>query len=139
MPVDNEFKFFGQNMEKISILYGCILVVWAIFVSAVSQSQSITSFIPAFLGLPIGILGFISAKFPERQKLLMHIVVLLGVLVCLGGLDFFRGLATEAGVFSNFWAGLTKLLMLITGAAFSTLCVKSFVHARKVREADLNF
>ena len=138
MAIDSEFKFFGQNMERISIIYGCMLVAWAIFVSLISQSGSITSMIPAFFGLPITLLGFMAIKRPEKQKLFMHIVVMLGLLVCLGGLDFFRSFVSEAGAFANPWAGFSKLFMLITGGGLCFLCIKSFIHARKFREIDLS-
>ena len=55
---------------------------------------------------------------PSKKKFIMHIVVLLGFVVFLGGLDLFRGMISESGPFSNPWAGLSKLMMLMTGACF---------------------
>jgi hypothetical protein len=37
-------------------------------------------------------------------------------------------------VFSNFWASISKLMMLITGFIFSFLCVRSFIFIRKNRD-----
>ena len=122
-------------MEEISILYGGFLMVWAIVVTLISQSGSATSMIPAVFGVPISVIGFLAIRAPAKKKLLMHIVVLLGLIVFLGGLDFLRGLGAEDGPFANPWAGLSKLMMGITGAGFCFLCVNSFIHARKMREA----
>ena len=131
----NEFTFIGKTMEQISILYGGFLMAWAIVVTLVSQSGSATSMIPAVFGVPIAVIGFLAIRAPAKKKLLMHIVVIVGLIVFLGGLDFLRGLGAEGGPFANPWAGLSKLMMGITGAGFCFLCVKSFIHARKMREA----
>jgi len=52
-------------------------------------------------------------------------------LICfLGGLDFVRS-TISGNIFSNFWADISKLMMLITGSYFTFQCIKSFIHARK--------
>ena len=60
----------------------------------------------------------------------MHIVVLVGVIIFLGGLDLLRGLI-NGNLFENFWADLSKLMMLLSGGYFVYLCVLSFIFARK--------
>ena len=60
----------------------------------------------------------------------MHVVVSLGLIVFLGGLDFFRSFGN---LFENYWADSSKLMMLITGFVFTYLCIKSFIFARKNR------
>ena len=129
-----EFKFIGNTMEKVTIYFGLFLIGWATLITLAVPSGSYTSMIPAVLGLPIAINGFLAIRIPNKKKLIMHIVVLLGLIVFLGGLDFFRGMSSESGLFSNPWAGISKLMMLITGAGFCYLCVKSFIFARKQRE-----
>ena len=62
----------------------------------------------------------------------MHIVFTFGLLVFIGGLDVARGIIKNS-LFENFYADLSKLMMLITGLIFTTLCVKSFIFARKNR------
>ena len=126
--MEKEFTFLGKEMEKVSIFYGAFLIFWGFLVSVLSQSSSITSFIPAFFGLPILIFGFLTLKFPAKKKVFMHIAVLFGILAFLGGLDIMRNIGS---LFDNLWADLSKLMLLITGFSYTYLCIKSFIFARK--------
>ena len=132
---NNEYKIFGLTIEKLSIFYGLFLVLWGVSISFISGSDSFTSYIPSILGLPILILSFFSIKFSSRKKLFMHIVVLIGLIIFLGGLDFIRALVI-GNAFDNIWADISKLMMLITGLIFVYQCIKSFMHAKKVRELN---
>lgn len=122
-----EFKFLGYNMEKISSFYGIFLIIWGFFISLFSQSSSITSYIPSLIGVCILFFSLLALYVPRRKKLFMHIVVFIGLVVVLGGLDILRGIDT---IFINFWADISKIMMLLTGIFFIFLCVKSFIHAR---------
>ena len=128
-----EFKVAGLTMEKLSIYYGSFLILWGVIISFISGSSSMTSYIPSFLGVPILIFSYLSIKFVSKKKMFMHIVVLFGLIIFLGGLDFIRSLVT-GNAFSNFYADLSKIMMLITGLFFTYQCIKSFIHARKMRE-----
>ena len=130
---NSEFKTLGMTIEKLSIVYGLFLIFWGIMVSLLSGSNSFTSYIPSILGLPILIFAYLSTKFISKKKLLMHIVVLFGLIVFLGGLDFIRSILI-ASVFDNYWANLSKLAMLLTGLFFTYQCIRSFIHARKMSE-----
>ena len=132
---NTEFKILGMSIENLSIIYGILLICWGVIISLISGSNSFTSFIPSFLGFPILIFSYLSIKFISKKKFFMHIVVLLGLIIFIGGLDFFRTIIT-GNVFTNFWADISKLMMLISGLLFVHQCVRSFIHARKIR--DLN-
>ena len=134
--INKEFKFLGQSMEIISVLYGLFLLIWGMVISFISDSNSLTSFIPSFFGLPILFFGYLSIKFQEKKKLFMHIVVTIGLLVFLGGMDITRGILKN-NFFVNFYADLSKLMMLVTGLVFTILCVKSFIFARKNKQQSL--
>ena len=130
-----DFKVFGLSIEYLSIYYGSFLVFWGVIISFVSGSDSLTSFIPSMIGLPILIFSNLSIKFINRKKLFMHIVVLFGLVAFLGGLDFLRSILSGTA-FQNAWADTSKCMMLITGASFVYLCVKSFIFARKNRNSQ---
>ena len=123
-----EFKFLGNNMEKISSYYGSFLIIWGFAVSYLSNSESLTSLIPTFLGILIFVFALFALFIPSKKKLFMHIVVIFGLITFIGGLDLFRNYNS---LFSNFWGDLSKFMMLITGLFFTYLCIKSFIHARK--------
>ena len=128
-----EFKAFGKNIEHLSLIYGVFLIFWGLVVSFLSKSTSMTSYIPTYLGLGIVIFAGLSIFFPNKKKLYMHLVVILGVVVTFGGLDVLRGLFS-GNIFENFWADLTKIIMLISGSCFIFLCIQSFKFARRIKD-----
>ena len=130
---EQEFKIFNLEMERISVIYGLFLIVWGVIISFVSQSDSMTSYIPSFLGLPVLLFGYLSLRFPEKKKIFMHIVVLFGIIIFLGGFDIFRNIST---LFENFWADLSKSMLLISGFIFSYWNIKSFIFIRKNKNLE---
>ena len=127
-----EFKVFGLSIEYLSILYGLFLILWGVVLSLISGSTSFTSYIPSIIGLPILIFSYLAIKVESKKKLFMHLVVFFGLIVLLGGLDFFRSLLSE-NFFQNYWADVSKFVMLISSIFFVYQCVRSFIHTRKNR------
>ncbi len=125
-----EFKVFNLTIEKLSFLYGIFLIAWGVGVSLMTASLSLTSYIPSFLGLPLVIFSYLAIKFTSKKKLFMHIVVLFGLVIFLGGLDFIRTFLSGSAL-ENFWADTSKLMMLLTGFYFTLQCVRSFIFVRK--------
>ena len=131
MDLNNkEFKVFGKGIEKLSAYYGVFLILWGVLISFFSKSSSMTSYIPSYLGAIIFLFAVLSLNYPNKKKIYMHIVALIGVITMLGGLDLIRGLFNES-LFVNFWADLSKIMMLFTGSYFVYLCIMSFRFARK--------
>ena len=130
-----EFEVFGLKIENLSVYYGLFLILWGIVISLISGSNSFTSYIPSILGFPIFIFSYLSIKFTSKKKMFMHIVVLFGLIIFLGGLDILRSIIS-GNAFNNYWADISKLMMMLTGLFFTYQCVRSFIHARKIR--DLN-
>ena len=125
----------GLNMESISIIYSLFLILWGSIIYFSTSSSSFTALIPTILGLPILFFSILATVSKSKKKLFMHIVVLFGLFIFIGGLDVLRGVIS--GNFLNlFWADISKLMMLLTGLFFTYQCVKSFIHARKIK--DLN-
>jgi|TARA_B100001093_G_scaffold458749_1_gene471395 hypothetical protein len=131
--LNKEFKVLNLTIEKFSLTYGLFLILWGIVISYISGSSSATSYIPSFLGSPLIIFSYLSIKFPSKKKLFMHIVVIFGLIIFLGGLDIIRSLL-NGYAFENFWADASKTMMLLTGLYFLVQCVRSFIFARKNRE-----
>ena len=123
-----DFRVFSLSIEFLTTLYGLFMVIWGISISLISGSSSITSMIPSFIGVPLAFIGFISIIKPTFRKALMHIAVVIGIIAFLGGLDFFRGM------FTNYYAGLSKLMLLITGFVYIYFCVQSFIFVRRQKK-----
>ncbi len=127
-----DFRVFSLSIELLTAFYGLFMIIWAFSISSISGSSSLTSMIPAFIGFPLVLIGFISMIKPRFRKALMHIAVLIGILAFLGGLDFFRGM------FANYYAGLSKLMLLITGFAYVYFCIQSFIFVRRQKKMRSN-
>ena len=72
-------------------------------------------------------------NFLDFSKSRLKWLFLFGLIIFLGGLDFIRSLIS-GNAFGNFYADLSKIMMLITGLFFTYQCIRSFIHARKMRE-----
>ena len=106
--------------------YGAMLVLWGIAVSILSESDSITSYFPSILGAPILLSGILATRNPEARKFWMHIAVSFGLLCALGGTRFFMVMSDGLD-----YASSSMLMLLVTGSAYTFLCVRSFIEARK--------
>ena len=126
--MNEEFKWRGLTVEKLSVYYGVFLISWGFVISFISGSDSFTSYIPSVLGLIVFLFSVLAIKIPNQKKLFMHLVVLFGVVIFLGGLDVLRSLDN---LFDNYWADLSKLMLLVTGFCFTVINVKSFIFIRK--------
>ena len=123
-----EYKLFGNTVEDITIKYGIFLVLWGGVISFLSQSESITSWIPGMIGFPLFLLGWVSKVIPSLKKIAMHIAVLIGFIGFTGGFDFFKS------GFSSPYAGASKLMSLLTGFLFCYLCIQSFLYIRRQKK-----
>ena len=131
---DSEFTFIGQSAEKITAVIGIILLLWGIFVSLVSESQSFTSYIPSLLGLPLFLCGLLAILFENKRSLFMHIAVIFGLVTFLGGADILRSITSDTFLTKSLWADLSKILLLICGGFHTYICVQSFRHVRMHRK-----
>ena len=128
--MSEQFTVGGQSIPTITSGYGAFLILWGVVVSQISDSDSITSYFPSLLGIPLLISGIMSTKIPEKRKLWMHIAATFGLLCALGGTRFFMVMGDGL----NYASG-SQLMLLVTGSIYTYFCVQSFIHARKAREA----
>ena len=126
--MNEEFKWCGLKVEKLSLYYGVFLISWGLIISLISGSDSFTSYIPSILGVIVVLFSSLAIKIPNKKKLFMHIVVLFGMIIFLGGLDVFRSFDN---LFDNLWADVSKFMLLITGLWFTVINIKSFIFIRK--------
>ena len=91
--------------------------------------------IPAWIGLALGIFGFLAISDNEsRRKLFMHINVTIALLGFLGGLvEAIRGYvhAKSAGIAPDQIALASKLTLAGLLFIYVILCVRSFIAARR--------
>ena len=137
MEQQTEYTVLGKNIEKLSIYYGFFLFLWGVVISLLSGSTSFTSYIPSYIGSVVVIFSYLAIKFSNKKKLFMHMVALTGVLIVFGGLDVIRTI-TNGKLFDNYWADMSKIMMLITGVLFVYFCFMSFRYARKMANKEVN-
>ena len=112
-------------MPRITIGFGSFLITWGVIISVVSESNSVTSYFPSLLGIPLLISGVMAQRVPEKRKLWMHIAVSFGLLSAIGGTRFF--MVMSDGIT---YASGSMLMLLVTGSVYTFLCIKSFRFAR---------
>ena len=132
--MNDSFKFLGLSVPQLSEVYGIFLLVWGLLVSVLTSSDSFTSWIPSVIGMPILLMGLLSRFQPDRIKLWMHIAALFGVIAFLGGADFFRSWVSSGQPFEPLAAGISKLMLLVTGACYTAIGIRSFIWARRKTE-----
>lgn len=116
-------------MARISILTGVALIVLGVVVTVASDSQSVTSLIPAFIGAVFLALGIAGAAKPAINHHLMHGAAALSLLAILGSLGSLVGRGSEG------WAAVAQVGTVVVAGAFLALAIRSFRTARRNREA----
>ena len=128
--MSEEFRVLGMSVPRIAILNGLVLSAWgaiAYFIQS-SDPPSITALIPAFMGLPMLILGFLSERNPTNRHHFMHACMVVSLIMALGGARVVLGGMSWLAIVSH-------LLLLQVGVSFTIVGVMSFRHARLQRES----
>ena len=68
--MSEQFTVAGQSIPTITTAYGGFLILWGVVVSQLSDSNSITSYFPSLLGIPLLISGIMSTKIPEKKEVM---------------------------------------------------------------------
>ncbi len=123
-------------MSKITLIVGLLLVVLGVVLyvnSDLEAARKWTGLIPAFVGLPVAILGGIGMAGGENaRKHTAHIAVMLTLIGALGG--FGRGI--PGAINNGFGLAVTgQLIMGVLCLIHVALSVRSFIKARKARES----
>lgn len=122
-------------MPAITIVYGLVLILLGVGGYFATGQESVTALIPAFFGIPVLLSGFV-ARNERYMKHAMHgaaILALLGVFgTAKGLLSIGSALSGEAERPAAIYA---QSIMAVVSLLFVVLCVRSFIAARKAREA----
>ena len=128
--MSEDFRVLGMSVSRIAILNGVVLSLWgaiAYFVQS-SDPPSITALIPAFMGLPMLLLGFLSESNPSNKRHYMHACMVVALVMALGGARVVLGGMSWLAIVSH-------LLLLQVGVSFTIVGIMSFRHARLQRES----
>jgi len=119
-------------MTKLSITFGIVLILLGLISYFGISSESITALIPAFLGAPLLVLGWIglSEKYRKHSMHSAAVLMLIGFAGTISGLiKFFRMIGGET--FERPSAITIQAIMAVLCLIFLVLAVKSFIDARR--------
>ena len=122
-------------MAKLTLVFALLLVALGLAGYMGTGSVYPTALIPAWIGLALGICGFLAISPNEkRRKLFMHINVTVALLGFLGSTaEAIRGYvhAKSAGIQSDQIALASKSTLAGLLLIYVILCVRSFIAARR--------
>lgn len=116
-------------MANKAIITGGVLIVIGVVVSILSDSESVTSLIPAFIGIVFVLIGLVGRLRPALNHHAMHAAAALSLIAILGSLG------SVIGRGSTGWALFSQLATIAVTGAFLVLAIQSFRAARLAREA----
>ena len=117
-------------MADKTIVAGVALMALGVLVSIASDSSSVTSLIPAMVGVVFLLLGLGARMRPGIAHHLMHAAAAVALLVILGSL----GSTISRG--STGWALFAQLGSVVIAGVYLGFAIASFRRARQARLAE---
>ena len=122
-------------MAKLTLVFAVLLVALGLAGYLGTGSLHPTALIPTWIGLALGVFGFLAISPDERRrKLFMHINVTIALLGFIGStVEAIRGYihATSAGLQPDQIALASKVTLAGLLFVYVILCVRSFIAARR--------
>jgi uncharacterized membrane protein len=122
-------------LAKLTLVFAVLLVALGLIGYLGTGSVHPTALIPAWIGLALGIFGFLAISPSEgRRKLFMHVNVTIALLGFLGSAaEAVRGYvhAKSAGLEPDRIALASKITLAGLLLFYIILCVRSFIAARR--------
>jgi hypothetical protein len=117
-------------MAKKTLTVGAILLVLGGVVTVLSDSDSITSLIPSFIGAVLVVLALVAQAKPDLNHHMMHGVAMIALLAVLGSLGSLIGRGSTG------WALFSQLVTVVLCGGLLYFAVQSFRAARLARQAE---
>ena len=123
-------------MPQRTVLVGMLLVILGVGASVGTGFESPTAVLPAALGVPVAVLGWLASE-ERRREATMHAAVVLTLLGALGGLQGVAQLPAllTGGDVERPVAAAVQSAMALVCAVHVVLAVQSFRAARRIRTA----
>ena len=107
-------------MTKQTSICGALLVALGVIVTIVSDSGSVTSLIPAFVGIIFLVLGVAAAAKPTMSHHLMHMMAVIALLAVVGSLGSLIGRGSTG------WALFSQLATVIIAGFLLVNAIQAF-------------
>jgi len=126
-------------MAKVTYVFGVLLILVGLVGYFGTGSVHPTALIPVWFGLALVVGGFLAVSPSEgRRKLFMHINVTVGLVGFIGAIASALhgyGHARSLGIDPDYKALAAQLAMAVLLLIYVNLCVRSFIQARRSRQA----
>jgi hypothetical protein len=117
-------------MARLTMIVGAVLLVLGGVVTILSDSSSVTSLIPSFIGAVLVALGLLAQLRPALNHHAMHGVAVIALLAILGSLGSLIGRGSTG------WALFSQLVTVVACGGLLYAAVQSFRAARLARAAN---
>jgi hypothetical protein len=123
-------------MPILTIIVGDILTTLGIVTYFMWQQfgaahQSATALIPAYFGIALNIVGGL-ALLPKFRMHAMHVAVVIALIGFCGAAGRLIAKPQAAGTVG----GISQIIMAVVTGIYVALCVRSFIAARRARQAQ---
>ncbi|HZZ41178.1 MAG TPA: hypothetical protein VFE06_18715 [Acidobacteriaceae bacterium] len=124
-------------MAKLTIGFGVLLIVLGVGNFVITGSVHPTALIPVWFGIVLAACGALAVVSPARRMLWMHMAVTIGLLGFLfpGFMAVKEWVGAHGGPLAHPAAVEEQAAMAVICLAFTLLCVRSFIAARRARVA----